>query len=408
VHSLLEAAKQGTPYIPLNRPQAVGNEARYVAEAIAHGHLAGNGLFADQCTAWLEQRVGCQRALLTPSCTAALEMATLLADIEPGDEVIMPSFTFVSGANAVVLAGGVPVFVDIRPDTLNLDPTKIEPAVTPRTKAIMIVHYAGVACDMEAITEMATRHGLVVIEDAAHALTSSVGGRPLGSIGALATLSFHATKPLHSGEGGSLLINDARYVERAEILQEKGTNRARFMRGEVPAYAWLDRGSSYLLTELAAAFLWGQLEQADAVTADRLATWNAYHDAFAALEQQGSVRRPVVPTECMHNANLYYLLLPDRRRRDALIASLAAEGIQAAFHYVPLHSSPAGTRYGRACGDLTNTDDASDRLVRLPLWNDMPRTAVETVVKAAYAACGRDLPAAEAFQRWSRRSAKAL
>jgi dTDP-4-amino-4,6-dideoxygalactose transaminase len=384
VATRLDLPVQENLAIPLNRPRSVGNESSYVAEAVARGGLAGNGPFAARCTKWLEDRVGSPLALLTPSCTAALEMAVLLAAVGPGSEVIMPSFTFVSAATSVVLAGGLPVFVDIRADTLNVDAARIESAITPQTKAIMVVHYGGVGCDMEAIMDVASRHGLIVIEDAAHSLVASAGGRHLGSAGALATLSFHETKPIQSGEGGSLLVNDERFVERAEVLQEKGTNRARFIRREVPAYTWIDRGSSYLLNELAAAFLWGQLEQADAVTADRRATWYAYHDAFAPLEQHGVVRRPVVPPGCEHNGHLYYLLLPDRARRDALIASLGAVGIQAAFHYVPLHSSPGGRRYGRAHGDLSNTVDASDGLVRLPLWNGMPRVMVDRVVEAVY------------------------
>lgn len=354
--------------IPFNRPFLTGKELGYIAQAHANGHLAGNGPFSKQCAAWLEGRLGSQRALLTHSCTAALEMAAILSGVGVGDEVIMPSFTFVSTANAFVLRGATPVFVDIRPDTLNLDETKIEAAITPRTRAIVPVHYAGVGCDMDAIMDIAERHGLLVIEDAAQGLLADYRGRPLGSIGHLAALSFHETKNIISGEGGALLINDPRFVDRAEIIWEKGTNRSQFFRGQVDKYTWVDVGSSYLPGDLVAAFLWAQLEDADAITGRRLGIWARYHEAFADLEAAGVVRRPIVPDDRGHNGHLYYLLLADLATRTTLIDRLRAQGIQAVFHYVPLHASPLGASVGRSVGDMANTLEAGERLVRLPFW----------------------------------------
>lgn len=354
--------------VPFNRPAVVGRELAFVQEAISAGHLSGDGTFTKRSHAWLEARTGAAKALLTHSCTGALEMAALLAEVGPGDEVIMPSYTFVSTANAFVLRGATPVFVDIRPDTLNLDETLIPEAITPRTKAIVPVHYAGVACEMDAIMATAAAHGLAVIEDAAQGVLSTYRGRPLGAIGDLGALSFHETKNVISGEGGALLVRDERLALRAEIIREKGTNRAAFFRGAVDKYTWVDVGSSYLPSEILAAFLWAQLEGADDLTARRLAVWERYHAAFADLESAGVVRRPVVPAHCTHNAHMYYLLLPDLDTRQRLIAELKAAGIGAVFHYVPLHSSPAGQRFGRAFGELPNTQVASDQLVRLPLW----------------------------------------
>ena len=377
-------------YIPFNRPFAVGKEFDYIQQAIANAHLSGNGPFTKKCHAWLEERVGCCKALLTHSCTAALEMAAILADIQPGDEVIMPSYTFVSTANAFVLRGGVPVFVDIRPDTLNLDEAKIEAAITPRTKAIVPVHYAGVGCEMDTIMTIAERHGLLVIEDAAQGVMSTYKGRPLGSLGHLAAISFHETKNVISGEGGALLINDPKYIERAEIIWEKGTNRSQFFRGLVDKYTWVDIGSSYLPSEIIAAFLGAQLEQAESLTQRRLAIWKLYHQAFAGLEDEGKVRRPVVPPECRHNAHMYYLLLPDLESRTALLEKLAVSGVNAVFHYVPLHSSSAGRKYGRAHGDLSHTQNASDGLVRLPLWVGMAKEDVNRVVGAVYGALNQE------------------
>ena len=358
--------------IPFNRPPITGRELDALREAIDRRELAGDGHFSKQCEKWLVERLGVARALLTHSCTAALEMAAILADLAPGDEVIMPSFTFVSTANAVVLRGATPVFVDIRPDTLNIDERAVEAAITPRTKAIFVVHYAGVCAEMDPLREIAAAHRLLLIEDAAQALLSSYRGRPAGTFGDLACFSFHASKNLVSGEGGALVTSESALARRAEIVREKGTNRSQFLLGLVDKYTWVDIGSSYLPSELVAAFLLPQLEAATAITADRRATWAFYHAALADLESQDiGVRRPVIPEHCEHNGHLYYLLLPNRARRDDLIAALRAQGIDAPFHYIPLHSSDAGRRFGRAVGNLRFTDDLSQRLVRLPLWNDM-------------------------------------
>ena len=357
--------------IPFNKPYMTGKELWYISQAHANGHLAGDGEFTRRCNAWLENRVGCNTALLTHSCTAALEMTAILADLQPGDEVIMPSYTFVSTANAFVLRGAIPVFIDIRPDTLNIDEARIEEAITDKTKVIVVVHYAGVACEMDTIMEIANRHKLLVIEDDAQGMGSSYKGRPLGSIGHLAAVSFHETKNIMSGEGGALLVNSPRFSERAEIVREKGTNRSQFLRGHVDKYTWVEIGSSYLPSELIAAFLWAQMEEADTITQRRLDIWNTYHQWFASLEEQGKVRRPVIPSDCRINAHMYYLLLPDQEQRTAFIASLKEQGIGAVFHYIPLHTSPMGKRYGRTSGDLKNTQELSERLVRLPLWLGM-------------------------------------
>ena len=372
--------------IPFNKPYMTGKELDYIREAHALGHLSGDGPFTARCSAWLERRCGSRRALLTHSCTAALDMAAILADLQPGDEVILPSFTFVSSANAFALRGAVPVFVDIRPDTLNLDETKIEAAITPRTRAIVPVHYSGVACDMDRIMRIAQDHGLLVIEDAAQGTLATYKGRPLGSIGHLGALSFHETKNIISGEGGALLVNDPRLVERAEIVREKGTNRTRFLRGEVDKYTWVDIGSSYLPGEITAAFLWAQMEAADDIIERRLALWSRYHAALAGLEPAGRARRPVMPPECRHNGHMYYLLLPSAPKRTAFIAKLKSQGIQAVFHYVPLHSSPMGSKLGRAAGELRNTVELSERLVRLPFWLGLEAefgAAVERIIEAA-------------------------
>jgi len=356
------------PHIPFNKPYLTGRELEYIQRAHAAGRLAGDGQFTRQCNAWLERQTGCAKALLTHSCTAALEMAAILAGIQPGDEIIMPSYTFVSTANAFVLRGGVPAFVDIRPDTLNIDETLIEAAITPRTKAIVPVHYAGVGCEMDVIMEIAARHNLLVIEDAAQGIMASYKGRALGSIGHLGCLSFHETKNIISGEGGALLINAPQFVERAEVIREKGTNRSKFFRGEVDKYTWVDIGSSYLPGEIIAAFLFAQMEQAEQLTTRRCAVWSRYHEAFAAREANAIVRRPVVPPACTHNAHMYYLLLPSLAQRTAFIAAMKARGVMCVFHYVPLHSAPAGERFGRAHGALPVTCNAAERLVRLPLW----------------------------------------
>lgn len=354
--------------IPFNRPYLVGRELDYIAQAHAKGQLSGDGMFTRRCHAWLEERLGTRKALLTHSCTAALEMAAILLDLKPGDEVIMPSFTFVSTANAFVLRGAVPVFVDIRPDTLNIDEALIERAITPHTRAICVVHYAGVPCEMDTIMVIAARYGLKVIEDAAQGILSTYKGKALGSLGDLAALSFHETKNVISGEGGALLINDPEMVERAEIIREKGTNRSKFFRGQVDKYTWVDIGSSYLPSELIAAFLTAQLEQADTITARRLALWERYHSWAAPLEARGLLRRPILPEHGSHNAHMYYLLLRDLDARTHFIEAMNAEGIGTVFHYIPLHSSPAGQFYGRAAGALPHTDATSARLVRLPLW----------------------------------------
>lgn len=354
--------------IPFNKPYMTGKELAYVAQAHAAGHLSGDGAFTRHCHSMLQEAIGAHRALLTHSCTAALEMAAILLDLAPGDEVIMPSFTFVSTANAFVLRGATPVFVDIRPDTLNIDEKLVEAAITPRTRAICVVHYAGVACEMDTIMDIAAKHGLKVVEDAAQGIRSHYKGRALGSIGDLATLSFHETKNVICGEGGALLVNDPGLVERAEILREKGTDRSRFFRGQVDKYTWVDIGSSYLPGEIVAAFLAAQLESADAITERRLALWNTYHQWAAPHEEQGRVRRPIIPDECSHNAHMYYLLLQDLEARTRFIENLKAAGVHAVFHYVPLHSSPAGAQYGRAPRDLPITDRISRQIVRMPLW----------------------------------------
>lgn len=354
--------------IPFNKPYLTGKELHYVAEAHSFGQLAGDGRFTQRCNQWLEQRTGCHKALLTHTCTAALEMAAILADIQPGDEVIMPSYTFVSTANAFVLRGGVPVFVDIRPDTLNIDETLIESAITSKTRAIVPVHYAGVACEMDTIMDIAGRYNLMVIEDAAQAVMASYKGRALGSIGHLGCYSFHETKNIISGEGGALLVNDPVLAERAEIIREKGTNRSKFCRGQVDKYTWVDIGSSYLPGEIVAAFLWAQTEDAVNITSRRLEIWNRYHAAFEQLEQVGRVRRASIPEDCDHNAHMYYLLLRDIDDRTAFIQAMKQQNIHCVFHYVPLHSAPQGLKSARLVGDMQHTNNLSDRLVRLPLW----------------------------------------
>ena len=368
--------------VPFNRLYTTGSELGYIEEAIASSHLSGNGPFSHRCTAWLERHLRSERVLLTHSCTGALEMAAVLARLQPGDEVIMPSFTFSSTATAFVMRGAIPVFVDVREDTLNLDEGLVEGAASDRTRAIVPVHYGGVGCAMEELNSFAEAHGILVIEDAAHALGASMNGRPLGSFGALATLSFHETKNVICGEGGALVVNDPELVERAEIVHEKGTNRRAFFRGQVDKYTWVDLGSSFPASELAAAFLWAQLEHAEWLIQRRLEVWEGYQAGFADAEREGLLRRPVVPSGARHSAHLYYLLLPTEQRRDHLLAELARQKIDAFFHYVPLHSSPAGLRYGRAADGLLVTDDISRRLLRLPLWVGMSEEQVDAVVAA--------------------------
>lgn len=354
--------------IQFNRPHMTGKELYYIAEAKFGNMLAGDGPFTKRCHNWLEQNSGCSKALLTHSCTAALEMAALLLDIQPGDEIIMPSYTFVSTANAFVLRGGVPVFVDIREDTLNLDERLIEAAITSRTRAIVPVHYAGIACEMDTIMSIAKKHGLKVVEDAAQGVMASYKGRALGSIGDIGAYSFHETKNVISGEGGALLVNDPKMALRAEVIREKGTDRSRFFRGEVDKYTWQEVGSSFLPGELIAAFLWAQLEEADRITEDRLDSWRGYHELLEPLETKGVLRRPIVPEGCQHNAHMYYVLLASEIDRQKVLAEFKRNEIFSVFHYVPLHSSPAGIRYGRAHGELEVTVRQSERLIRLPLW----------------------------------------
>jgi dTDP-4-amino-4,6-dideoxygalactose transaminase len=374
--------------IPFNRPYTTGAEFGYIREAIANSHLSGNGPFAARCTAFLEQKTGSGKALLTHSCTGALEMAALLADVGPGDDVIVPSFAFSSIANAVALRGATPVFVDIRPDTLNLDEQLVGEAITPRTRAIAPVHYAGVGCELDAMLELARANDMLLLEDAAQGLLASYRGRALGSVGDAGCLSFHETKNVIAGEGGALLVNRPEWVERAEVLHEKGTDRSRFFRGEVDKYTWIDVGSSFVSSEINAAFLWAQLERAQELTSSRMEIWNAYHAAFEDLERGGRLQRPFVPDHCAHNAHLYYVLV-ELGTRDGLIERLADEGVRAVFHYVPLHSSPAGRRYGRAHGALGVTDDVSERLVRLPLWIGMTPVHVERVAESVALALGK-------------------
>ena len=354
--------------IPFNKPYMTGKELFYIAEAHFNNMLAGDGPFTKKCHAWLEQKTGSKKALLTHSCTAALEMAAILADIQPGDEVIMPSYTFVSTANAFVLRGGIPVFVDIRPDTLNIDEKLIEQAITSKTKAIVAVHYAGVGCEMDSIMAIAKKHNLIVIEDAAQGIMSTYKGKALGAIGHLGCYSFHETKNVISGEGGALLINDDRFVERAEIIREKGTNRSRFFRGQVDKYTWCDIGSSFLPGELTAAFLWAQFQEASEITQQRLDIWSRYHSALAHLEEKGYLRRPILSENCQQNAHMYYVLISSEFDRKHILDEFKRNDIGAVFHYVPLHSSPSGLLYGRTHGVMEVTDSQSQCLIRLPFW----------------------------------------
>ncbi len=369
--------------IPFNKPFTIGAELENIAAAVRAGHLSGDGPFTQRCHRWLEERLGARRALLTHSCTAALEMAAILCDLGPGDEVIMPSFTFVSTANAFVLRGATPVFVDIRPDTLNLDETAAAKAVTSKTRAIVPVHYAGVACEMDAIMALARSRNLVVVEDAAQGVLAEYRGRKLGAIGHLGCLSFHETKNVISGEGGALLVNDQRFTARAEIIREKGTNRAQFFRGEVDKYGWMDIGSSYLPSELVGAFLCAQLEHAVEINARRLQLCAAYRSGLETLAARGALALPrPEPAGATGNGHMFYVLLKDLDTRSALIAHLKARGIHAVFHYVPLHSSPAGRKFGRTASPMTVTDDVSERLLRLPLYYTLADSDVAQIVSA--------------------------
>ncbi len=369
--------------IPFNKPPIVGNEEKFVAEAIRNEKLSGDGPFTQKCHRWFEERLGCEKALLTPSCTHALEMAAILIDIRPGDEVIMPSYTFVSTANAFVLRGAKIVFVDIRPDTMNIDESLIEAAITEKTKAIVPVHYAGVSCEMDTIMDIAKRHDLFVIEDAAQGMMSTYKGRPLGTIGHLGTYSFHETKNYTSGgEGGLLIINDERFAERAEIIREKGTNRSQFFRGMVDKYSWVDVGSSYLPSELQAAYLWGQLEKAEEINERRLKIWQTYYELLKPLAESGYLQLPYIPSHCEQNAHMFYIKTDSLQTRTKLIRHLKDNDIQAAFHYVPLHSSEAGKRFGTFHGKDSYTSKESERLLRLPMFYTMSIKEINRVCNA--------------------------
>ncbi len=368
--------------IQFNKPALLGNEMAYIQQAIANGHISGDGEFSRKCHAWFESELGVAKALLTTSCTHALEMAALLLDLQPGDEVILPSFTFVSTVNAFVLRGARPVFADIRPDTLNLDESRLERLITPRTRAIVPVHYAGVGCEMDAILEIAGRRGLVVIEDNAHGLFGEYRGKKLGTFGSLATQSFHETKNLTCGEGGALLINDPQYIERAEILREKGTDRSRFFRGQVDKYTWVDVGSSYLPSDILAAFLYAQLEHWQEIQQKRRQIWEFYAANLSDWAEANGVRLPVVPGHCQHPYHLFYLLFPSLDNRQAFIQHLGRKGILAVFHYLPLHLSGMGRRFGGQAGDCPVTEQVSDRLVRLPFYYSLSPTDLEMVLDA--------------------------
>jgi dTDP-4-amino-4,6-dideoxygalactose transaminase len=368
--------------IPFNRPHATGKELGYIQEAFAAGQVSGDGVFTRRCQAWLETKVGCHKALLTHSATAALEMAALLLEIGPGDEVVVPSFTFVSTINAFVLRGATPVFSDIRPDTLNLDESGLEALITPRTKAVVPVHYAGIGCEMERIGAIAGAAGIPIVEDNAHGLLGTFHGRPLGSFGALAAQSFHETKNFSCGEGGALLINDPRFVERAEIIREKGTDRSRFFRGQIDKYSWVDIGSSYLPSDILAAVLYAQFEDAAAIQARRRRAWEYYAEHLAAWAAASAVRLPQVPADRTQPYHLFYLLLPSLAERQRLIAHLQDRNIGAVFHYLPLHLSEMGRRFGGRPGLCPVTESVSDRLLRLPLFVDLDDAQLERVVRA--------------------------
>ncbi|RTF74959.1 dTDP-4-amino-4,6-dideoxygalactose transaminase [Serratia marcescens] len=372
--------------IPFNAPPVVGTELEYMQAAMSSGKLCGDGGFTRRCQQWMEQRFGSAKVLLTPSCTASLEMAAILLDIQPGDEVIMPSFTFVSTANAFVLRGAKVVFVDLRPDTMNIDETKIEAAITDKTRAIVPVHYAGVACEMDTIMALAKKYNLFVVEDAAQGVMSTYKGKALGTIGHIGCFSFHETKNYTSGgEGGALVINDERFIKRAEILREKGTDRSQFLRGQVDKYTWVDFGSSFLPGELQSACLWGQLELADEINDNRLATWHKYYASFAPLAEKGLLTLPTIPADCEHNAHMFYVKLKDIEQRTQFIAHLKACGVMAVFHYIPLHSAPAGKVFGTFIGEDNYTTRESERLVRLPLYYKMTdadqNKVIESVVR---------------------------
>lgn len=366
--------------IPFSKPTVTGKEQQYIEDAIRSGHLSGDGPFTKKCHQWFEEHLQCEKALLTPSCTAALEMAAILIDIQLGDEVIMPSYTFVSTANAFVLRGAKIVFVDIRPDTMNIDENLIEAAITPKTKAIVPVHYAGVGCEMDTIMEIASRYGLYVIEDAAQGMMSTYKGRPLGTIGHLGTFSFHETKNYTSGgEGGLLIINDKKFIKKSEIIREKGTNRSQFFEGIVDKYTWVDIGSSYLPSEIQAAYLYAQLENAEMINQKRLDLWSGYYSELLELSKQGLIELPIIPTECTHNAHMFYIKLKDIASRSDFIKSARDYNVSAVFHYIPLHSSVAGREFGVFNGDDVFTTNESEKLVRLPLYYNMENKELSQV-----------------------------
>jgi len=369
--------------IPFNRPPYTGIEEQHVLNAMRSEKISGDGKYGLLCQQWFEEKLNCNKALLTPSCTQALEIAAILIDIQPGDEVIMPSYTFVSTANAFVMRGAKIVFVDIRPDTLNIDERLIEAAITPKTKAIVPVHYAGVGCDMDVIMDIANRHQLYVVEDAAQGMMSTYKGKQLGSIGHLAAFSFHETKNFTSGgEGGLLIINDPQFVARAEIIREKGTNRSQFFRGMVDKYTWVDIGSSYLPSEIQAAYLWAQLELADKITENRLASWNSYYEQLSNLASQKKFELAIIPEHCQHNGHMFYLKTKDLLQRTELLSHLKAKGVYAVFHYVPLHNAPAGKEFSRFNGADQFTTTESERLIRLPMWFNLDQDSLNHVVKS--------------------------
>jgi|WetSurMetagenome_2_1015567.scaffolds.fasta_scaffold00781_12 dTDP-4-amino-4,6-dideoxygalactose transaminase len=371
-----------TSDIPFNKPFIAGKELYYIARAVIDGQLSGDGLYTNLCHQWLEEHLGCTKALLTHSCTAALEMAAILCDTHPGDEIIMPSFTFVSTANAFALRGGVPIFVDIRSDTLNMDERLIEAEITPRTKAVVPVHYAGVPCAMDEILNIAEKHHLFVVEDAAQALLSTYKDRFLGTIGHFGCLSFHETKNIISGEGGALLINDEMFIERSEIIREKGTNRIKYFKGEVDKYTWVDIGSSFLPSELIGAFLYAQLEQAEKIIAARCKIFKHYYELLKRLSERELIRIPFTGEGCMNNGHIFYIITRSLKERSELIKYLKLKSILSLFHYVPLHSSPAGIKYGRVGGKMTITENISERILRLPMYYEMTDGDTERVVEA--------------------------
>ncbi len=368
--------------IPFNKPTQVGKEAEYMQQALQKNHLAGDGPFTKKAHAWLEETVGVPKVLLTTSCTHALEMSALLLDLKDGDEVIVPSFTFVSTINAFVLRNAKPVFADIRPDTLNLDESRLEALITPKTRAIVVVHYAGVGCEMDAIMDIANRHNLPVVEDNAHGLFGKYKGKQLGTFGVMATQSFHETKNFTSGEGGALLINDKKYIEDAEILREKGTNRSRFFRGQVDKYTWVNVGSSYLPSDMLAAFLVAQLEEREQIQSKRKQIWETYYKELEAWAEENQIQMPFVPSHCEQAYHMFYILLPNLENRQAAIAHLKKHGIQAVFHYLPLHLSPMGEKFGGREGDCPITEQVSDRLLRLPFYTNMTEEDQMQVIKA--------------------------